>query len=385
MPATLAEGGRAATWTDRAATIAMFVANGFGFGAWASSIPSLKAKFALSDGSLSLMLLAVAVGAFVAMPLAGYLASRLGSGMATRMAASFWSVALLLPFLAPSIPWLVPACFLLGFTNGGLDVSMNVHASAVEKRWGAAIMSSFHAYWSAAGLASAGISALVLSGGHGPVVTLAAAAALSALLAAAFWGALRGGQAASQGPGLAFPARTALLLCLAVLLAMLTEGAVSDWSGVYLATVTGAGPSAAVAGYVVFTGAMLAGRIFGDALVRAFGQQRILQAGAAMMAAGLLLAVAMPTYLPSVIGFGLAGFGVANIVPALFSAGSRVGPTPTAGVAMAATSGYAGHLSGPPIMGVVATLAGLRFGILVLAVSAVGIALLARASIVGRS
>ena len=382
MTAAITVIDRSATWAERAATIAIFSANGFGFGAWASSIPSLKSHYALSDGFLSLVLLAFAIGAFVSMPVAGLLGGRLGSGLATRLTGCAFAICLLLPFLAPGLFWLFPACFLLGSTNGALDVCMNIHASAVEKRWGAAIMSSFHACWSAGGLAGAGFGALVLGTGMGPLVTLTGAAVLCAVLVAGFWGVLRGGSAPAKGPSLAFPARAAIVLCLAVMLAMLTEGAIADWCGVYLATVVHTGPSASVAGYVVFTAAMVIGRVFGDAIVRSLGQRKIVQAGGAMAAAGLLLAASFPAFLPSVIGFGLAGFGLANLVPTLFSAGGRLGPTPAAGVAMAATAGYAGHLSGPPIMGGVATLAGLQAGLLVLAAFGAVIALLSGASVV---
>ena len=201
-------------------------------------------------------------------------------------------------------------------------------------------------------------------------------AIVAAVLLAMTWGALKGGEAAAGGPSLAFPASSAIPLCLAALLAFLSEGAIGDWSGVYFATVVGVKASAAAAGYAIFAGAMLAGRMFGDAVVRSLGQRLILLIGGSMAAAGLLLVAFVPSQVPCMIGFAVAGIGLANIVPTLFSAGGRLGATPAAGVAMAATAGYAGHLSGPPIMGVVATAAGLQAGMVVLALCGASIALL---------
>jgi len=385
MTAIAATPDRAASWTERAATIGIFLTNGFGIGAWAASIASIKSRFLLSDGSLSLVLFAFAVGAVLSMPAAGLLSPRLGSGPATRIAAATWAAALLLPFLAPNYFVLMAASFVLGVTGGGLDVSMNIHASSVERRWGAAIMSSFHACWSLACLLGAGFAAVILAAGADPSLVLIGAAIVCAVLTLATWSALGGGEVAVRATNLMIPGRAALPLCAAVLLAMLSEGAIADWSGVYFTTVVKVGISAAAAGYATFAGAMLAGRIFGDGLVRMLGQRRIMQVGGAMSAAGLLTVAAFPAQLPCVIGFAVAGIGLANIVPTLFSAGGRLGATPAAGVAMAATAGYAGHLSGPPIMGAIAMGAGLQTGMVVLAGCGVVIALLASASTAGRS
>lgn len=370
---------QAASWAERAATAAVFLANGIGIGAWAASIPLFKARLALSDGALSLVLLAFAAGAVLSMPLAGLLAPRLGTGRATRLALPVFAAALVLPPLTWSLPALAAAAFVAGAANGALDVSMNAHASAVERRWGAAIMSSFHAAFSAGGLAGAGLGIALTAIGADAAWVMGSAAALAAALAAAGWTALGHGEAAQAGPSLALPGRAALPLCAVALLCMMCEGAMADWSAVYLATVAQALPATAAAGYAAFSAAMIVGRVVGDRVIQALGRAQVVRAGGALAAAGLALAAALPLPLPVATGFALVGLGLSNVVPAVFSAAGRLGGSPAAGIAMAATAGYAGFLAGPPLVGATASAAGLRAGIVLLAFGTAAVALLAGA------
>jgi MFS family permease len=149
----------AGRWTERAANSAIFLGSGLGIGAWAASIPLLKTRLHLSDGALSLVLLGFAAGAVLAMPLAGRLAPRLGVARATRFFALVFALALAAPFLSPGLAALAGAAFLMGLANGALDVSMNGLASGMETRWGAPIMSSFHAAFSIGGLGGATLGA----------------------------------------------------------------------------------------------------------------------------------------------------------------------------------------------------------------------------------
>jgi fucose permease len=143
-------------WRARLATTALFFANGFGIGGWAAAIPLIKSKLALSDAQLSVALFAMAAGAILLMPSAGLLANRFGgAGRTLRGGAIGFSVSLGLIGLAPNLPLLAGLTFLLGAFSGLMDVRMNAHATLVERRWGAAIMSSFHAAWSCGGLAGA--------------------------------------------------------------------------------------------------------------------------------------------------------------------------------------------------------------------------------------
>jgi MFS family permease len=361
---------RTASWFERAAVVAVFLADGVGIGAWAACIPALKARLALSDGALGFVLFAFAVGAVIFMQLAARLTRRLGPAKATRAATLLFAVTLPLPAFAPDLATLTVAAFAMGAANGLLDVTMNGYASDVERRWGLAIMSSFHAAWSGGGLIGAAVGGALLV--LGAAWTLGVAAALVVVVAALVWTSLE--DADSLPPpteaGVAPPVGAVLPLCLAALLCMGCEGAMADWTGVYLAEAAKAPQAMAAIGFAAFSATMIVGRLIGDNVVRALGRARVVRWGATLAAAGLALAVADPRLGPATVGFALVGVGLSNVVPTLFRAAAGRTSVPAAGVAMVATAGYAGLLSGPVVIGAIAQGASLRLGIASLIVCA---------------
>ncbi|WP_144141285.1 MFS transporter [Paraburkholderia sp. BCC1884] len=364
---------------ERIATLGVFLANGFGIGAWAVEVPRIKESLALSDTALGLALFAFALGAIVAMPLAGQLAPRFGSGRATALLGAAFIVALPLPALAPDMAALCIVLFLLGAANGALDVSMNGHASAIETRWHAPIMSSFHAAWSAGGLLGAASGAMLQKGGVGVFGGLAVPdLAIATLIAVAALLALRdlGARVAASSSGFAWPSGGVLKLAMLAFLCMLVEGAVADWSAVYLRSVLNRDASIAAIGYSAFAFSMAACRIVGDVSVRRFGASKVVAFGGSIAVAGLALVLSVPTVLTACVGFAMVGVGLANIVPVIFSAAGRSSVTPAVGVSMAATAGYAGFLVGPPLIGLGAGLLGLRLALCVLVVATLIVCLL---------
>jgi MFS family permease len=164
---------------------------------------------------------------------------------------------------------------------------------------------------------------------------------------------------------------------------MLMEGAMADWCAVYLTTVVGLAPAVAASGYAAFAGSMLVGRLSGDFAVRRFGRTEIIMLGGGLAAAGVSLAVAAPSQFAAIGGFCLIGLGLSNLVPAVFSASAAMASSPALGIAMAATFGYAGLLIGPPLIGSVASFAGLRVSFALLVAATIAIVPVAAAS--GRS
>lgn len=358
---------------ERIATLAVFLANGFGIGAWAVEVPRIKEHLALSDASLGIALFAFALGAIVAMPLAGRLAPRLGSGRATALLGAAFILALPLPALAPVFPLLCLVLLLLGAANGALDVSMNGHASAIETVWGSPIMSSFHAAWSAGGLLGAATGAMIQKGGIGVVGGLLLPDVLIGILIFSAAGlALRdiGPRAKAAAAGLALPSAGVMKLAALAFLCMMVEGAVADWSAVFLRSVLSGAASIAALGYSAFAFSMAACRIIGDVSVHRLGSSMVIRLGGLIAASGLALVLGLPSTLTACVGFALVGTGLANIVPVIFSAAGRSTATPALGVSMAATAGYAGFLVGPPLIGFGAGLVGLRLALGVLVVAA---------------
>ena len=365
---------RAASWRERAAVVAVFLGLGIGNGAWAAAIPAFKANLGLSDGALALALFAYAVGAVLAMVLATLLAGRYGPARATRVAGLLFAAALVPPAFAGTLAALCAAGVGLGLANGLLDVSMNAHASRVETRWGAAIMSSFHAAYSLGGLFGAAFG-LALAG-VGPAGPLGVGAALAAALLAFAWTPLVDrDREPAQTATFALPTGAVLPLCAIAGLFMICEGAMADWTGVYLADVVRAPAAWAPIGYAAFSAAMVVGRLAGDNAVRLLGRASVVGFGAVLAAAGIALAVAFPQVELAAAGFALVGLGLSNGVPAVFSAAAGLTVQPAVGVAMAATAGYAGFLGGPVAIGAVAEALGLRvaLGLLILLAAAAGL------------
>jgi MFS family permease len=362
----------------------IFFLNGAVLASWIPHIPEIKAMHGLSDGRLGCVLLAMSAGAILAMPVAGTLIGRLGSRTMTTAAALTFALVLPLPIVSPNVPLLALALFTLGAANGTLDVSMNAQAIAVERDYGRPIMSSFHALFSFGGLVGAAVAGTVMAGGVGSV---AHALLTSAIACAAFAGVVGRlltvpPEPARGAPTFAWPSSTLLGLGSLAFLGLLAEGAMADWSAVYLRDSLGTTASVAATGFAAFSLAMALGRFTGDALVERLGAAFVLRASSALAALGLGSALAIGTPPIAVLGFGAVGFGIANIIPVLFrAAGDVPGVAPGAALAAVATTGYFGFLAGPALIGFTAEFTSLPIALALVSVACAVIAL--RGSIVG--
>lgn len=371
----------AARW----AVSGLFFLNGALFATWASRIPAVQAERALNPGQLGLALLAMALGAMVAMPVAGVLSARIGSDKVCRIAALIYCGILPGLVLAPGLPVFALCLFGFGAGHGALDVAMNAQAVAVEKRYRRPIMSSFHALWSTGGLTGAALGGLLAARGAGLLAHFLLAAGLlgaGAILTLPHLleagrpavGALGGETAA---PTFSWPSRGLLALGAVALCIMLGEGAMADWSAVYLRSTLDAREGLATAGYAAFSIAMAAGRYWGDYLCARFGAVNLVRAGGALAAGGLLLALVSAQAPLALAGFACVGLGFATIVPMVFSAaGHGHGVAPGIAVASVTTLGYLGFLLGPPVIGFGAEWFGLRAALgLVVGTSLLAVAL----------
>jgi MFS family permease len=366
----------------RAAVAALFFLNGAGTANWVVRIPAVQDRLRLSEGALGIALLGVAAGALVAMPLTGRVIARHGSRPASRLAAIAFAGALALPALATNLTLLTLALVLFGVANGALDVAMNGQAATVERRYGRPIMASFHALFSLGGLAGAALGGSVAAYGVGPVPHLIVAALVVGPAGA--WATRRmlpaNADATPNSPSFARPTRALLALGVIAFCVLLGEGAMADWSAVYLRNVVGAGPGLAAAGYAAFSLAMAAGRSVGDALTTRLGPTRLVRAGGAVAALGLGCAL-VPTHpWAAIVGFAAVGAGLSTVFPTLLATAGRL-PRQTPGTAIAAVStfGYTGFLAGPPIIGFVAEAFTLRGGLSVVVLTSLLIVLLAGA------
>lgn len=361
------------TWPERVAMTAVFVANGAAFGTWFGNIPRLQAVAGLSHADLGIVLLCVSLGAIAAMPLAGRYAARIGTARACLLLAGLIAVALPLPVLAPGFPAMLTMALLLGAGLGAMDVCMNAHAAAVERRWGSPVMSSFHAGWSLGEMAGAAAAGGLAAARIGLPGSLAISGAAILLLGLA---ALRLPEQRDAKPTpFAWPSRTILTLAVIIALGFALEGAVADWSGVYLRTILNVPEGLAASSVMVFAAAMLVMRLVGDALVLRLGPARTIAAGGAVAGLGFVIALSTPTLPGALFGFAIVGVGVANIAPVVFSLAGQRGP---AGVSMVATVGYGMLMAGPPLIGFVSEAVGLRLALALLLLAAAAMLVLGR-------
>jgi hypothetical protein len=341
--------------TPRQATFGAFFLNGAMIGTWVGQIPFVQDGLDISKATIGLTLLCMATGALIAMPLTGQILDRRSSGTVTRVAALLYLPLLSLPLNASSPVLLGLALLLFGAANGSMDVAMNAHGVAVERTLGRPIMSSLHAGWSFGGLAGSGGVALAVALGIDPRVEGAVASGVLWLMAVAITARLGSASAHSEhgASGFALPSRGVVLIGALCFLVMVTEGAMGDWSGIYLKHDLGASGGAAATGFAGFSLGMAVARLAGDDLNRRWGAGRLLSGGMALVtvALGGVLVIGEPVV--AVVGFALIGIGIANAVPLLFSAAGRVPPS---GPSLAAvfTVGYTGFIVGPPLIGVLA-------------------------------
>ncbi len=349
----------------RLATATLFFANGCGLGSWVPHIPDVKLWHGLSDGVLGLTLLAIAGGAVAALPVAGALTARYGSRAVNRAAAVLFCLALALPLLAPDFPTLLAALALLGVGSGALDVAMNAHAVLVEERYGRPIMSSFHGLFSLGGLAGAALAAGAMQGGLPPLAHLATAAILLGAAVLAAWPAfLPTMPAPAGGPLFVLPRGRLVVFGFIAIIGLMAEGAMGDWSAVYVRMDLGATASTAAYGFAAFSLAMAIGRLTGDRLVARFCPGGILAAGALVGGGTLGAALVAGHPLAAILGFAGMGIGLANVVPIVFGAAGRMPDlSPGIGIAAISTAGYCGFLAGPPLIGLVAEVGGLSLGL----------------------
>lgn len=364
---------------ERIATRIAFFIGGFAISAWAPLIPFAKRKLALDDGQLGLMLLCLGVGSVLMMPLAGGLAARFGCRRMILVAGAMICLCMPALMLAPSIPVLALVLAVFGASMGVLDVVMNVQAVIVERDSGRAMMSGFHGMYSVGGIAGAGGVAGALTLGASPLLAIGGMAIVAALLLAASRRGLLVEGGDGDHPAFVLP-RGRVLLIGAVCFAMfLSEGAVLDWSAVFLTSMRNADPATAGFGYVAFAVTMTIGRLTGDRIVQALGAFRVVVCGALVAASGFALAIFVPSSLAGLAGFALVGAGAANVVPVMFSAAGRQRGMPThLAVAAVTTMGYAGVLLGPAALGFIAKGTSLAAALGLLVVLLVAVSLVAR-------
>jgi MFS family permease len=366
--------GKKVQW-PKWALASLFLANGVGFGTWATHVPVFKEFLHLQNGSLTLVLTSFIVGAIVSMPVTGQLIARHGSRRITRIAAIGY--ALMIGLLAQASSFLLFLIFagLLGAANGALDIAMNANAVTIEKHYGRSSMCLFQGCWSAGGLLGAAAAGLLLKHQGTALTDLLLIAILLGLGCIVSLPMLVDDVARPSRSKFVWPDSALFRIAILAAFGLLAEGAIADWASVYLHSNLGVTLPLAAAGYAAYAIAMTVARFSGDWLTRRFSEKNILHASGLLIAIGITCTLLSSSWWPAVVGLVLAGAGIANIVPVVFGmAGhdTRMGSGPA--ISAVATIGYFALLTGPPMIGSLAVLVGLRRAMIVIVVAGIIVA-----------
>ncbi|WP_318389511.1 MFS transporter [Enterobacter sp.] len=361
--------------SEQRATRMVFFMAGFATAAWAALVPFAKYNTGVSDGTLGILLLCLGGGALVAMPLTGMLTARFGCRRVMVVSVLIFSAILPLLAVTSDARLLALALLLFGIGVGTTDCAMNVQAIIVEKASPRPLMSGFHGFYSVGGIAGAGaMSGMMSLGLSASAASLATTIIVLLLLTLCVRGFLTYANP-QEGPAFAVPHGIVLLLGAVCFIVFLAEGAVLDWSAVYLTEYRALSEARGGLGFACFAATMTLGRLTGDRIVARLGQQRVVFTGALVAAAGILLTVWGGSWELALVGYALVGMGCANIVPVMFSAIGRQTAMPQVlAVPAVTTLGYMGVLAGPASIGGIAHHSSLAVAFIVVAIAMLAVA-----------
>ncbi|MGA5282734.1 MFS transporter [Streptomyces griseoincarnatus] len=361
----------------RYAVAAVFAVHGAVTGSFATRVPWIQDHAGVSAGQLGLALAFPALGASLAMPLAGGISHRFGARNALRGLLALWTLALILPSLAPNLLTLCLALFVYGATAGMSDVAMNALGVEVENRLDRSIMSGLHGMWSVGAVVGSAAGTLAAHLGSDARLHHALAAAVLTVVgfvACAWVLDLQPTEDEEPPPRFALPPRSALLIGAIGFCAVFAEGASLDWSAVYLRDQLETSAGLAAACTTGFTLTMAVARIAGDRVVDRFGAVRTVRASGGVALLGGLLIVFAGHPAVAMAGFALMGLGIAVVVPLCFAAAGRSGSNPSLAIAGVATITYTSGLIAPSAIGMLAQATSLVVSFMLVTLLTCGIA-----------
>lgn len=361
-----------------AVRIQFFIAGAL-FATWGIHVPTVKAHYGLGEQSLAMAMLASGVGAVLTLTQAGRIVGKQGARNMAMLSGFFCVASLAAVLASQNYIVLIGLMVVFGIGMSLLDVSINTAASELEGLRGRNLMSGFHAMFSLGGMVGAGLGSALLSGGVAPathfvgttlgslVFVLAAGAVMLATVSGA----------SQEGHGFTLPRGILGLLGVLAALGLIAEGAMYDWSVLYMSQELLSSPDVAALAYASFSAAMAAARFAGD-WIRDRVKPTVLMSSSAALAAVSMAAVLLIAHpIATLVGFALVGLGFANVVPVLFGTAAKMDANPAHGIAVVASVGYFGMMAGPPLIGVIAEYWSLPVGMASVAVFAAILALAA--------
>ncbi len=366
----------------RLAVALVYFSMGLCFSSWASRIPDIKTALHLNDAMLGSILFALPVGQFLMMPFSGKLVTRFGSNRILLFALPVYTICLSNVGLVKEGWQLAIALFLFGLAGNLCNISINTQGVAAEHLYQRPIMASFHGGWSLAGFTGALIGLLMINLKIAPYFHFLTVILIVWMIIWFNYPFLIKGTTGAhkdEPKRKFFNKPDSILLQLGIIgfCSMASEGAMFDWSGVYFKDVVNAPASLVIMGYTSFMIMMATGRFVADYFISRIGRKRLLQICGTMISTGLFTSVLFPYLIPCTLAFMLVGLGVSSIVPTVYSAAGKHSKVPP-GIALATVSSvsFLGFLMGPPLIGYISELAGLRYSFAIIGIFGLGITFL---------
>ena len=367
----------------RIAVALTYFSMGLCFASWASRIPDIKTTLDLSDGKLGSILFALPVGQLLMMTFSGKLVTRFGSHKTILFALPAYTLCLFNIGLVREGWQLAIALFIFGLAGNLCNISTNTQGVSAEKIYGRPIMASFHGVWSLAGFTGALIGLVMINLKVAAVyhfITVIVIVWIIFYFNHRYYVKLKPVTSDTDSPRRRFFSKPdAVLLQLGIICfcSMASEGAMFDWSGVYFKDVVKVKPSLIILGYTSFMIMMASGRFLADRIIAAIGRKKLLQISGVVVSTGLFTSVLFPYLVPCTIAFMMVGLGVSSIVPTVYSTAGKYGKVPP-GIALVTVSsvGFLGFLMGPPLIGHISELFGLRYSFCIIGFFGLGISLL---------
>lgn len=356
----------------RYAVAAAFLLGGISVGLWFVHIPIVSQRLDLTTSMLGFVFFTIAIGAVIAQLSTGFIISNIGKRLATSISLPILLTCSILPIAAHNLIFLFIAAFIFGLSAGFYNITINMQASQIQAERELPTMSFFHGFFSLGGLIAAILGSFIISNGWADG-TGAGTLAIVMLIATTYFvkyylvPSTHGVKKASK-TNFKWPNKAILALAAMSFACQMVEGAIGDWSALFLITIKNSSPADATIGYAALSIAMASIRFAGAAIINKTSEVFVLAGGGVFIILGVIITVASPWAVLSAVGFFVIGVGTANAFPVLLGMAGR---SSDFGLTVTATIGQMGLIIGPTIIGFIADAYNLSYGIGFLAVMAV--------------
>ncbi|WP_316635596.1 MFS transporter [uncultured Flavobacterium sp.] len=353
----------------RLANTVFFFLSGFGYSSWASRIPHIKAQLHLSEAQFGAVLFAFPIGLMLTMPFTGKLLNKYSSRYCMLLGAIMFNIVLAMPGFAGFVWQLIIILLIFGASRNIFNLSINAQALEVQKLYPKSIMTRFHAVWSLAGFAGAGLGYIMVTQHVKPSHHLLGVSILMMAITACFYPlSIHNEPIPQKKKFFSMPDKTLIKFALICFVSMACENTMYDWSGIYFQNILHASPKLTTAAFVFFMTAVTLGRFLGDYAVMKFGIKRILLYSGILISLGFFLCFILPYIYPTIFGYILIGIGVSCVVPLVFSiAGRSKNLSSGSALTSISTIGYLGFLIVPPMVGFISEYLSMKWAFLVMA------------------